>query len=52
MDYTITNSSGKTMYRVVYNGVMIGYMTAKARREFCARKGITVLELVTNGFGR
>ena len=35
---TITNSSGKTMYRVIHNGRMYGYMTAKARREFFARR--------------
>lgn len=38
MSYTITSSNGKTMYLVVYNGVTYGYMTAKARREFFARK--------------
>lgn len=45
MDYTITNSSGKTMYLVAYNGVTYGYMTAKARRAFCARRNISTLDL-------
>ena len=45
MPYTTTNSSGKTMYLVAYKGVTYGYITAKARREFCARKGISTLDL-------
>lgn len=35
--HTKTNSSGKTMYRVIHNGTDYGYMTAKARREFYRR---------------
>jgi hypothetical protein len=38
MSNTKTNSSGKTMYRVFFNGIDYGYMTAKAEREFLARQ--------------
>lgn len=36
--HTRTNASGKTMYRVVHNGVDYGFMTARARRAFFARQ--------------
>jgi hypothetical protein len=38
MTNTKVNNSGKTLYKVVYNGVFYGYMTAKAEREFLARQ--------------
>lgn len=34
--YTTTRS-GKTLYRVIHNGVDYGYMSPKARREFFSR---------------
>lgn len=38
MDYTTTNSSGKTMYLVVMASGATCYMTAKARRAYWAKQ--------------